>query len=125
MPGAEPVRIERRSGQRFAHAVAVALRVPEDNRSGSGFTQDLSSRGALIWTDLLLTGGQWVDMSLQMPAAITLGDDMNVCCHARVVRVERRPGEARSAVALQIEKYDFSPQARVVQQHLPVQPARL
>lgn len=124
MPGAEPVRIERRSGQRFAHAAAVLLRVSEDNRNGTGFTQDLSSRGALIWTDLLLTEGQLIDMSLQMPAAITLGDDMNVCCRARIVRVERRAGEKRNAVAVQIEKYDFSSQARVLERHLPVQPAR-
>ena len=125
MPGTEPVRIERRSGQRFAHAVAVVLHVPADHRTGTGFTQDLSSRGALIWTDLLLTEGQLIDMSLQMPAAITLGDDMNVCCRARVMRVQRHTGEERNAVALQIQKYDFSPRARLVEQHLPTQSARI
>jgi len=114
MPGADPIRVERRSGQRFIQAVTVVLRVLEDNRTATGFTQDLSSRGALIWTDLLPAEGQLVDMSLQMPAAITLADDMNICCRARVMRVERRAGEKKNAVAVQIERYDFSPQARVV-----------
>jgi PilZ domain. len=53
----EQNRIERRCGQRFAYQLPVLLRVPSEDRSGSGFTQDLSSRGALLWTDFPLSEG--------------------------------------------------------------------
>lgn len=106
MSSAEQNRIERRCGQRFPYQVPVLLRIPGESRSGSGFTQDLSSRGAMIWTDLPLTEGQMVDMTLVMPSEITLAEDMNVCCRARVVRREQAEG-AKPAVAVRIEHYEF------------------
>jgi PilZ domain len=110
MSSTEQNRIERRCGQRFPYQVAVLLRVPADGRSGSGFTQDLSSRGAMVWTDLPLSSGELVLMTLVMPSEITLAEDMNVCCRARVVRCEQVDG-GKPAVAVQIEHYDFLHQA--------------
>ena len=98
--------MERRSGQRFPYQVPVMLRVPGEARSGSGFTQDLSSRGAMLWTDLSLAEGELVDITLVMPSEITLAEDMNVCCRARVVRREQVEG-GKPAVAVHIEHYDF------------------
>ncbi|HUK49234.1 MAG TPA: PilZ domain-containing protein [Terriglobales bacterium] len=106
MSSTEQNRIERRCGQRFPYQVPVLLRIPGETASGSGFTQDLSSRGAMIWTDLPLTEGQFVDMTLVMPSEITLAEDMNVCCRARVVRREQAEG-GKPAVAVRIEHYDF------------------
>ncbi len=106
MTSADQNRIERRCGQRFPYQVAVLLRVPSQSKSGSGFTQDLSSRGALVWTDLPLSEGEVVDMTLVMPSEITLADDMNVCCRARVVRREQAEG-GKPAVAVHIEHYEF------------------
>jgi len=98
--------MERRCGQRFPYQVPVTLRVPGETRTGSGFTQDLSSRGAMLWTDLSLAEGQMVEMTLVMPSEITLADDMNVCCRARVVRCDQVNG-GKPAVAVHIEHYDF------------------
>jgi len=106
MTSPEQNRMERRCGQRFPYQVPVMLRVPGESRSGSGFTQDLSSRGAMLWTDLALAEGELVDMTLVMPSEITLADDMNVCCRARVVRREQVEG-GKPAVAVHIEHYDF------------------
>lgn len=106
MTSAEQNRVERRLGQRFAYQVPVTLRVSGETRAGSGFTQDLSSRGAMLWTDLCLAEGQMVEMTLVMPSEITLADDMNVCCRARVVRCEQADG-GKPAVAVHIEHYDF------------------
>ena len=106
MTSPEQNRMERRCGQRFPYQVPVMLRVPGEARSGSGFTQDLSSRGAMLWTDLALAEGELVDMTLVMPSEITLADDMNVCCRARVVRREQVEG-GKPAVAVHIEHYDF------------------
>ena len=106
MTSAEQNRVERRLGQRFPYQLAVTLRVPGETSTGSGFTQDLSSRGAMLWTDLSLAEGQMVEMTLVMPSEITLADDMNVCCRARVVRCEQAEG-GKPAVAVHIEHYDF------------------
>jgi hypothetical protein len=106
MTSAEQNRVERRLGQRFPYQVPVALRVPGESRTGSGFTQDLSSRGAMLWTDLSLSEGQMIEMTLVMPSEITLADDMNVCCRARVMRCDQVNG-GKPAVALHIEHYDF------------------
>lgn len=106
MSAPEQNRIERRCGQRFPYQVPVLLRVPGQSRSGSGFTQDLSSRGAMLWTDLPLDLGELVDMTLVMPSEITLAEDMNVCCRARVVRREQLEG-GKPAVAVHIEHYEF------------------
>ena len=117
MPSAEHLRIERRCGQRFPYQLPLLLRVPDEGRSGAGFTQDLSSRGALLWTDFPLTEGKMIEMTLVMPSEITLAEDMNVCCCARVVRVEHAEG-SKPAVAVRIERYDFIHQETpVLQQH--------
>ena len=106
MMSAEQNRVERRLGQRFPYQLPVALRVSGESRTGSGFTQDLSSRGAMLWTDLCLTEGQIIEMTLVMPSEITLADDMNVCCRARVMRCDQVDG-GKPAVAVHIEHYDF------------------
>ena len=106
MTGADQNRIERRSGQRFPYQVPVLLRTPAEGRSGTGRTQDLSSKGALVLTDFPLAEGQHVEMTLVMPSEITLAEDMKVCCHARVVRREAAEG-SNPAIALKIERYDF------------------
>src|SRR5215470_18419565 len=62
MTRTEQNRIERRSSQRFSYQVPVLLRVPADGRSGTGCTQDLSSRGALVWTALQLKEATPVEM---------------------------------------------------------------
>ena len=117
MTSADQNRIERRSGQRFPYQVPVLLRVPAEGRTGAGCTQDLSSRGALVWTDLPVTEGALVEMVLVMPSEITLGEDMNVCCHAHVMRLERVEG-SKPAVAVKIERYEFMHlEASALQQH--------
>ena len=117
MTSAGQNRVERRCGQRFAYQVPVALRVPGQTRSGSGFTQDLSSRGAMLWTDLSLSEGQIIEITLVMPSEITLANDMNVCCRARVMRCDQVDG-GKPAVAVHIEHYDFlRSEAPVLEEH--------
>jgi len=106
MTRAEQNRIERRSSQRFSYQVPVLLRIPAEGRTGAGCTQDLSSRGALVWTDFQLNEGALIEMVLVMPSEITLAEDMNVCCLGHVTRLECAEG-AKPAVAVRIERYDF------------------
>lgn len=106
MSSAEENRIERRSGQRFPYQVPVVLQAPAPP-SGTGFTEDLSSRGALIWTDFPLSEGQVVEMTLVMPSEITLAEDMSVRCRARVLRRAHSAADHRAAVALRFEHYEY------------------
>ena len=100
-------RIERRCGQRFEYQLPVQLRIPGEDRVGAGFTQDLSSRGALLWTNFPMHEGMAVEITLTMPSEITLGENMSVCCRARVLRLDSRRAGDKSAVAVQIERYEY------------------
>ncbi|PYV83435.1 MAG: hypothetical protein DMG93_08610 [Acidobacteria bacterium] len=119
MGHAETIRIERRCGHRFRQYQVPVFVQTLDGASGTGFTLDLSSRGALLWTDVKLSIGQTVDITLVMPSEITLGEDMSVRCRAHVLRLEPDNGRGNPATAVQIEHYDFVPRELTpLQQHL-------
>jgi len=84
---APPVGVERRIGQRFPFNVPVALRDVSTATEGLGFTQDLSSRGAFLFTDMALNEGADIELTLKMPSEITLGESMRVRCRGRVLRI--------------------------------------
>ncbi|HLV87234.1 MAG TPA: PilZ domain-containing protein [Candidatus Sulfotelmatobacter sp.] len=111
------VRIERRVGQRFAFLLPVSIRVGSTEIEGHGFTQDLSSRGAFLFTDAPVEEGAEIELTLRMPSEITLGESMRVRCRGRVLRVSRPSVLANSAngaaaetkigVAVRFESYEY------------------
>ncbi len=82
-----PVGVERRIGQRFAFNLPVCLREVATASEGLGFTQDLSSRGAFLFTDMALSEGAEIELTLEMPSEITLGENMRVRCRGSVLRI--------------------------------------
>src|SRR5271168_1322086 len=126
-----PVGVERRIGQRFGFNLPVSLRDVATALEGLGFTQDLSSRGAFLFTDMALNEGADVELTLKMPSEITLGESMRVRCRGRVLRIvkpadngwrpsgeiesaETRSAETRSAetkigVAVCLKDYEYLP----------------
>jgi hypothetical protein len=84
---APPVGVERRIGQRFAFNLPVSLRDVATAVEGLGFTQDLSSRGVFLFTDMALREGEEVELTLKMPAEVTLGENMRVRCRGNVLRI--------------------------------------
>jgi len=90
-----PVGVERRIGQRFAFNLPVFLRDVTTALEGPGFTQDLSSRGAFLFTDLALSEGAEIELTLKMPSEITLGENMRVRCRGRVLRIVRPADTSR------------------------------
>ena len=107
----DAVQVERRGAQRFDFHLPVSLRAADD-REGQGFTQDLSGRGALVCTDLTVAVGEKVDLTLVMPTEITLSEQMRVRCRGTVVRVVPPSAGAKSSLAVQIEGYEFLPDAK-------------
>lgn len=84
-----PAGVERRVGQRFPFNLPVSLRDVSTAAEGLGFTQDLSSRGAFLITDMALNEGADIELTLKMPSEITLGENMPVRCRGRILRVVR------------------------------------
>jgi hypothetical protein len=108
-----PVGVERRIGQRFAFNLPVTLRDVATAAEGLGFTQDLSSRGAFLFTDTALKEGAEVELTLRMPSEITLGENMRVRCRGRVLRVVKPADDAETkiGVAVCLKGYEYLPEA--------------
>lgn len=113
-----PVQVERRAGQRFCYLLPVSLRQISPALEGVAFTQDVSSRGVFFFTDLPVTEGAEIEITLRMPAEITLGESMPVRCRGRVLRVQKpaqRSGdcfatihaETKIGVAVRFEGYEY------------------
>lgn len=114
-----PVQVERRVGQRFPYLLSVSLREPATSLEGLGFTQDLSSRGVFFYTNVAVTEGNEIELTLRMPSEITLGESMPVRCRGRILRVVRSvmsmknasgdlpAGEAKIGVAVRLEAYEY------------------
>jgi hypothetical protein len=120
-----PVHVERRAGQRFAYNLPVSLHEIASGAEGLGFTQDVSSRGAFFFTDMPLSEGAEIELTLKMPSEITLGESMRVRCRGRVLRVikradatfgatpalETRAAETKIGVAVCLHGYEYLPEA--------------
>jgi hypothetical protein len=111
---APPVGVERRVGQRFAFNLPVSLRDVSTTAEGLGFTQDLSSRGVFLFTGMALREGADIELTLRMPAEITLGENMRVRCRGRVLRIvkpaESAETETKIGVAVCLKGYEYLPE---------------
>ena len=107
----EQVQLERRAAQRFEFHLPVSVRLAGRGREGCGFTQNLSARGALFHTDLPMAEADAMELTLVMPSEITLAENMRVRCRGKVLRVISSAVGAGSVVAVQLEGYEFLPEA--------------
>jgi hypothetical protein len=80
------VHIERRAAQRFEIQTPVTLCMAGSDTKGCGVTQDLSGRGLLLYTDMPLSEGDPIELTLEMPSEITLAENMRVRCKGKVLR---------------------------------------
>src|SRR5216684_9121538 len=94
------VVVERRVGQRFAFNLPVTLREVSTAAEGLGFTQDLSSRGAFLFTVMALSEDAEIELTLKMPSEITLGQNMRVRCRGHVLRIVKPADLAKSSETL-------------------------
>src|SRR5579863_5668361 len=83
----DQIRFERRPMQRFALTLPISVRLAGQARESSGYTQDISARGVLFFTDLPLSLSDAVELTFMMPSVITLAEAMRVRCRGRVVRI--------------------------------------
>lgn len=105
----EPLRVERRVGQRFDLHVPVAVKLAGSQHEAGGFTQDLSARGTFFYTDFPLGPGEKVELTLNMPSEITLGESMRVRCQGTVLRVVQPAVGTKLGVAVHFAGYEYLP----------------
>ena len=108
----EPIRLERRIGQRFNFHVPVSVKLAGTQREGCGLTQDLSARGTFFYTDFPLGAGEPVELTLLMPSEITLGESMRVRCLGRVLRVLQPSIGTKLGVAAHFAGYEYLTEPR-------------
>ena len=101
----DPIRLERRAGQRFQ--VHLPLTIHVAGRSVPGFSQDVSARGVLLYTEAELAEGTVVELTFTMPAEITLAESMRVCCRGRVLRASRSQAGSGNGIAVQLDSYQY------------------
>jgi PilZ domain len=106
----DQVSFERRATQRFDFQIPVTIRSADKQTESSGFTQDLSARGALLYTDLAVSEGDAVELTLSMPSEITLTENMRVRCRGRVMRVCTALTGTKFGVAVHLEGYEYLPE---------------
>jgi hypothetical protein len=125
-----PVRVERRVGQRFPYLLPLSLRQCDSALESVGFTQDLSSRGVFFFTDAPLQEGAEIEITLQMPSEITLGESMRVRCRGHILRVVKPVGfapesssparaQTKIGVAVRLEGYEYLPESTESASALP------
>jgi hypothetical protein len=108
----EPLRLERRVGQRFDLHIPVSVKLAGTQHEGCGFTQDLSARGSFFYTDFPLGPGEKVELTLNMPSEITLGESMRVRCQGTVLRVVQPAVGTKLGVAVHFAGYEYLPKGQ-------------
>jgi PilZ domain len=106
-----PTQVERRAAQRFDYQLPLAIRRADGGKEEFGFTQNLSARGIFFYTDCPLQPGAKVDITLMMPAEITLSENMRVRCQGKVLRANPQASGCKTGVAVLFEHYEYLPDA--------------
>jgi c-di-GMP-binding flagellar brake protein YcgR len=102
-------KIDRRSRQRVVAQVPVRVRGAGAAEELSAETRDVSRNGVFLYTKTALEEGSDVELVLMLPPELTAGEKCWVCCHARVLRVERGSGK-EFGVAAEVQRMDVLPE---------------
>jgi hypothetical protein len=100
-----PAQHERRAAQRFDYSLPVAIHI--EGQTLHGCTQNISGRGILLLCDRNLAEGAALELTLSMPADITLTAAMRVRCRGHVLRATPAVQGAQFAIAVCLEKYEY------------------
>ncbi len=104
----EPLRLERRAGQRFEVNLPLAVQI--EGQTFAGFTQDVSSRGLFFYTEATLPVGSVVELIFTMPSEITLAESMRVRCRGHILRISPASPSRRNGIAVRLDSYQYLPE---------------
>jgi hypothetical protein len=97
---------DRRSAPRYLLSLPVTAHIAPTSEPVSGITRNISVRGVYFTTDLRLTPGSFLDLSMTLPAEYSEGTEVFIRTQGRVVR-EERESAGRTGVAMVIQKYEI------------------
>lgn len=97
---------EKRLTRRFDMHLPVSVSGSE-TETKEALTRDISHRGLCFVMQESPQLGSELELTITLPAKVTLMEPVRVRCVARVVRVETDPGGMEIAVAASIEDYEF------------------
>lgn len=101
---------DRRNAARIRKRTAVKAQSPKSGEEDQAAeTRDLSERGLFMFTKLPVEAQTDLELILTLPPDITKGAPMLVCCHGKVVRVEKTK-KKRTGVAVSIDRIEPLPQ---------------
>jgi hypothetical protein len=104
----DPIRLERRARQRFEVNLPVSIQL--EGLTVAGFTQDVSARGIFLYSERPIAEGTRLELTLTLPAEVTLTESMRVRCCGRVLRSSPSAGE-RHGIAVYLESYEYLPES--------------
>jgi hypothetical protein len=102
-------KVDRRSRERVATKLPVRIRGAAADAELSAETRDVSTNGIFLYTESRMMEGSDVELVLILPPELTSGEKCWVCCHARVLRVERGAGKD-FGVAAEIRRMNILPE---------------
>lgn len=99
---------EARATRRFPLKLPVIVKSPDGTTDHEAQTRDVSARGVCFYIDGdHLEQGSDIEFMLTLPPEVTLTEAISVRCKGRIVRIEANHPGGKTAVAAQIEKYEF------------------
>ena len=101
---AKVTSMERRSATRFQLKLPLTLR--SGDHSIQAFTNDVSARGVLFYTDTEWNGDSQLEFDITFPPEITLSTSLRVRCRGKVIRV-MPPSAIGVGIAAAIHNYEF------------------
>ena len=104
-----PLRFERRASQRFEFQVPVCIRCTNGLHEQLGFTENLTARGAFLYADAGIEPGTEVEITLVMPAEVTLSEACRVRCIGRITRAIPPVSGSKWGLAVQVHQYEYLP----------------
>ena len=106
---------ESRTGRRFEVSLPIKVHGTVKGEAFEGITDNVSAAGVYIRGDASFPVGSKVRFSMTLPgASIGAGQDIEIECQGRVMRVEETHGKGtdRTGVACLIDEYKFIPPRR-------------
>ncbi|HEU5451673.1 MAG TPA: PilZ domain-containing protein [Terriglobales bacterium] len=96
----------RRRAERIPASGPATIRCQGNSLDAT--VRDVSLGGVFLFTDANFHAGAEIQVVLMLPRELGLDATQMICCHGKIVRVEKHEG--RYGVAAQIEKMEGLPQ---------------
>jgi len=101
---------DHRRAERYTYRIPASVRTHGDESRLLATTGNLSQKGVFFFSDAKVERGSEIELVLIMPPEIPEFARRWVCCNARVVRVEEKPGEKQIGIAAEITRCEALPE---------------